>query len=545
KNEIEEIKTDMIQVHRYAFEYAKNIGFSLGMEEVLGDYRKFINYQSSLLKISEQDINRLVNETYKIEKLGIFALLSDKSKIQFQPLMEKVLERSQTASISGSSLTWDAHKKQEEKKYEDYRSTYLNSGVKLLLKKVVGKPTVGISAAFKTSQLNEHPDNRGINYLTSILFLYGNDKRTYNQLIEFCSQLGILISVSASDEVTLIKIKCFSESLITGLQLLADIVTTPLFPHEHFLNIKKTLISNIDRMKDYPNQYATYLWKKQVFGNQSNLLDREGTKTTIRNLTRKKIINWYYDHYKLPEMVLSIVGDFSFEVIIRSCNKIFRQVADTSSANRTAKIIAAQPLITEDKVNHWPNYFIHSQPKKYKKNVIPANIGGIVHVGGYCSPSIATKKNTAFQVLGQILGGDINSRLYTELREKRGLAYNVGFATNTLHDLGYYAAYAIVDKKTTNETIHLIINSFQEIISDGVGEEELIVAKNGIRGQRLLAEESVSSQANTLATLDCLGYDYDFYLKREERLQNITCEDIQHVAAEFLQKDKLYIHILV
>lgn len=518
QTEIDEAKTDMIYAHRYSLEYAKSVGFNLGLEEVLGDYRNFYSYVETIEKVSKKEIAEMVHSTYRADNLGLFVLSPETMNNTIETALNSSLEKLKTGFEP-------AVKDRPSEKNEEYQELILDSGAGLSLKKIRSKPTVGITAVFPVSQLNERQENRGINYLTSILLLYGNDKMSYNQLLDYCSRLGIQVSVSTSDELTFIKIKCFNESLSLALQLLADIIATPLFPAEHFLNIQQTIISNLERSKDFPSQYASYLWKKQLLGTTSNILEREGAKSTVRKLTRKKVVNWYYKNYRLSEMRLSIAGDISFDEVTRLTQRLFPEISSAIEyeADSREAIIAPEA--------------------KFRKSSSRANNGAIVHVGGMGCPARDVEKSIAFNILSRIMGGDITSRLYLELREKRGLAYNAGLGFNQLQDLGFFAAYAIVDKKNGLKTIDLIKKCFQQVVEDGITKHELETAKNAIRGQRLRAEESVLTQASTIASLRSLGYRYDFYLDREKRLSAVEAADVVAAAAGYFRPDNLFIHL--
>jgi zinc protease len=513
-DEFNEVKTEMLHAHRYSFEYMQYLGMSIGNEELLGDYTRFINYPGIIKKITEKSMHRIVKNYYNFSQLGIFQY--GKNLVPEEEIKLKV-ESLQTKRIENGRIK------------SDFYQTTLSSGTKVMLKRVLGKPTIGITAAFPVSQLNEVPSNRGINLLTSILLLYGNDKNTYDQLLEFCSRHGIQIDISSQEEATLVKIKCFSEMFSTSLELIADILGSPHFPAEHFHNIQRTLLSNLERLKDFPSIYATHLWKKQIFGKESNLLEKEGTKTTLRKITRKRTVNWYYDYYDWAKMTLTVTGDFDFEDCIFHCERVFRERAKRFS-------LRGNPLNFQKAVI--------SPGKRFKKNFHPDNQQGIIHVGGFGCSSREISKNTAFYLLAQIIGGDMNSRLNNELREKRGWAYAAGFDFISLKETGVFVANALVDKEKCRESYQIIIETLAEIRENGVTEEELEIAKNTVRGQRLRAEESVLGQSSVLALLDILGYDYDFYLQREERLQKVKADDLRNIAREYFQEDALYSHIL-
>lgn len=533
-DEFNETKTELMHSHRYSFEYMHYLAMSLGLEELLGSYKHFIDYPEIMKTVTENSVYRVTKDYYTFDKLGIFHLGNSfpteniLSKIRF--LRKKRIEN---GAAKG-----------------DFYETEITKGLKVLFKRVSGRPTIGITAAFRVSQLNENSENRGINLLTSIMLLYGNENSSYEKLLEFCSRHGIQIDISAQEEVTLIKVKCFAEMFATSLQLAADIIQHPLFPAEHFHNIQKTLLSNLERMKDFPGFYASHLWRKQIFGRESNLLEREGTKTTLRKITRKRVVNWYHEHYKSQALTIAIVGDFDFKDALFICARIFKSSKKSLPAkglSRNERSAFRRGGVSESisipQTDSQQVSIINPQ-KRCKIDSLPDNQQAIIHIGGFGCSSQQTVDNTAFHLLAQVIGGDMNSRLFHELREKRGWAYSTGFDYISLQERGFFVANAMVDKQKGKQSHKIIIKILKDIMRKGVTEEELEIAKNTIRGARLRAEESVLAQATTLATLDVLGYSYDYYLQREERLQKITTEDLQRIAREYFAEDLLYSHFL-
>jgi len=508
-DEIDQARTELLHSHRYSFEYMQYLGMSLGTEELLGNYKLFIDYPKIIRKITEKTLLDTLKRYYTFEQLGIFHLGRSFN------CRERIRDRVRSLQIRkiANGAT----------RGEFYETDLLN-GTRVMMKRVVGRPTIGITAAFPVSQLNEKTGQRGINLLTSILLLYGNEKNSYDQLLEYCSRHGIQLDVSAQEEVTLVKIKCFSEMFATSLELLSNVIRFPLFPSEHFYNIQKTLLSNLERVKDFPGYYAVYLWKRQIFGRESNLLEREGTKTTLRKISRKQVVNWFKDFYNLSAMSLSIVGDFDFEDTLFNCERLFTD----------------QQIVTDKQSQQ----MIINSGNRNKHNRLDNNQQAIIHIGGFGCSSKEVEKNTAFHLLAHIIGGDMSSRLCEELREKRGWAYSVGFDYISLKESGIFVASAMVDKRYSKETQKLIIKILEDVGKYGVTESELEIAKNTIRGQRLRVEESVLGQASAIAMLDVLGYDYEFYLNREKRLQKIRTSDIQTLAKEYFRVDSLYRHVL-
>jgi len=147
-------------------------------------------------------------------------------------------------------------------------------------------------------------------------------------------------------------------------------------------------------------------------------------------------------------------------------------------------------------------------------------------------------------VLAQIVGGDINSRMFDLLREKHGIAYSAEFDYDLLNDLGYFDMFAIVDKEKEDFAIELLLKMQADLKRDGVSESEITKAKNYILGQTLMEEESVLSQAQVISSLMALGYDYEFYLGREDRVKAVCGDGVMRILEEYFNFEDEYLHVV-
>ncbi len=504
---IEEHKKEQIFFYRYSYEYVESLASSLGIEEIHLGYEHFQKYPEKLQKINKQDVDKTIKTFFKPMYLGVFHI--GKKELNKSRIKDRINRKSKVSS---------------QKEFEDFYETTLKNGMKILLKKVIGKPTIGISLSLAVSQLNEINSNKGINLLTSGLMLYGNEKRNYQQFLNYCTSNGINCGISPLTETTTIRLKCFKETISETLDLLLEIVSSPIFPEDYLENLKLTYASNIDRIKDYPSYYAEKLWKEQLFGKKSNLINIEGNKTSICKITRKQIKNWFKSYFHPQNIALAIVGDFDFDEILKNLGKFIFPIYEGQ-------------IKSEQKAN------IHSSKQNFKRLNKKGN-QSIIHIGGFGSNSMDFEKNTAFHILAQIIGGDTNSILFRELREKRGLAYSVEFDFSSIRELGYFVASAIVDKQRESEAIKTIVSVLDDIKENGIIKQELEKTKNYIRGQRLREEESMLNQAFKLSNLESLGLGYQYYLKREERLEKVNIDSIHKIAQEYFDEEKYWIHVL-
>jgi zinc protease len=485
--ELKDHKKEMIFFYRYSFEYVESLASNLGGEEILTGYEKFFSYPEMVEKQTVQNLKRVIEKYFKKKYLYIF----QKGKTAFKKTFEDQLQSSSIVPRSSFNT-------------KKYYETELENGMKLLLKKVKGKPTVGVSLSYEVSQLNEVSSNLGINLLSAGLMMYGNEKRNYQQFLNYCTTNGINFGITPQAETTSVKLKCFTEMLPLGLELLSDVVQLPTFPSDYFSNLKNSYLSNLTREKDYPSYYASRVWKEMIFGKDSNLISRSGTGKTIRSISLKKLKHWYETHYHPKNMSLAIVGDINFDTVIEACEKIF--VTKKSGFTKSIQ----SPIITDSDAR-----FKRTNRKQDQSTII---------LGGFGCNALETQKNTAFHILAQIIGGETDSLLFNELREKRGLA--------------------IVDKKREEEALDAIKKTLQIVKNNGISQEELQKTKNYVRGIRLMEEESVLNQAQTLSVLEAIGFGYDYYKQREKRLNDISVENIQDIAAEYFDETNYFIHIM-
>ncbi len=508
EKEIRDQKKELIHQYRYTFEYVESLASSLGNEEVLNDYHSFLDYCDRIDTITKEQLDAVIHTYMRTDYLGIFHCGKT-------PPPQSEVEAFSQPKLAEASL--DITKR-------DYEEFVLENGMKIIMKRVAGKEIVGITLSALVSQLDEPQQLRGANTLTSALLLYGNETMNHKQFLHYCLEQGISFGVTPNKETTNFKMKCFRETVPLGLELLADVLLKPQFPQNFLDNIRQSYISTIDRVKDYPNYYAGYLWKQLIFGKESPMLSRFGRKGNLRKLTRTKVQHWYRDFLLPAPMTLSLVGEFDFHQVRDVCTKLF---SAKPPCKKPAKRII--PLST-----------LGPRLKQTDRKSSQA----AVHVGGFGCSAMETQKNTAFNVLSEIIGGDNDSILFDELREERGLAYSTEFDFDAIRQMGYFVAGAIVDRREARRTVSLILEILQSIKVNGIKAEDLQKTKNYIRGQRLQDEESMLAQAQMLSVLDVLGLGYDYYLKRDERLNKVSLDAIHALAKEYFNPDAMYIHVL-
>ncbi len=167
----------------------------------------------------------------------------------------------------------------------------------------------------------------------------------------------------------------------------------------------------------------------------------------------------------------------------------------------------------------------------------------IIHLGGFAPAAKDRVSSTAFYLLAQIIGGDMDSRLFNLVREQKGFAYQTGFEYNCAHSVGYWFAYAYCEPEVYKQCLELILQILQEVKENGVTETELLNAQNYLCGMNRFEAENASAQAMSISSLSALGYEPEYYFQREERIRSVDLKTIAHSGNNWLTKDNIWIYI--
>jgi len=504
-SEVDDVKKELLHASRYIFEYMETLAQTIASEEILGDYHTFFNYEADIQAITTQNVNLLIAEYFNPNKLT--TIVGGKKKRQY-PLTALFAK---TPSAPPAEL--------------QIQQTTLPNGLKVLLKKTAeDKHICGVTLAVYASQLNETETTLGLNQLTTNALLFGNQRRDYRQCLQYCTTNGIQFSISNGKETTRFSLKCFNDNIFEALQLLFDVLYTPTFPEEHIQNLKQTYISNIQKTMDYPHSEAVLRFKRMLLGSSSHLLDKSGTVKTISSFTKNKVVQWYQQHILQAPATLCIMGDIDVSKTMLYIQHLFGVPSfDTNLVQR--------PIIYS--------------PCNKRKVVFTKKLDqSILNLGGFCMPGNRVNQRAPMNVLSQIIGGEVASRMFTLLRERYAIAYSAEFDYDMLTDIGYYDMFTIVDRQNERMAIQLLYHMLVELRQKGVTTDEIEKAKRFLIGQLKMDNESVSLQSQTIASLLTLGMTYEYYTNIPNSLEGVTNEAITQIIEEYFNPEDMYLHIL-
>ncbi|MGC9362206.1 MAG: M16 family metallopeptidase, partial [Candidatus Syntrophosphaera sp.] len=527
--EFELIKKDIINSWRYGFEGMENLAEMIGAEEFIDGYEKLYVYDRQIQPITLEDVKRSVKRYWQPENL---MLIHQSPRDADFAIRIKLANRR-----NGSSrLTTLTHEDSPARAPEivpklsrvapDHYSAILPNGMRFLYHRQPGRPISGFALATDVCQLSETPSQRGLNYLCSAAMLHSTARRAYSEILRTCREHGISINVTHQTDGTIFRGKCFHTELPTALGILAELVSLPAFEAEHIRLLKMAALDMLRRDMQNPASYGYLRFLNMLFGPNHPYGQYSGRITELKKHNREDVLEWYQSQYDTRRYSLAVVGADPPDEALRAVSAMFT-AHPGKSAPRKWQAHAPAPLKTRQ--------------IKAKKDSGQA----IIHLGGFAPPAKDRRAATAFHVLTQVLGGDMDSRLFNILREKYGFAYQTGFEYSCVRNQGHWFVYAYCDLADHKPALKLIREILQGIRENGVTPQELLHAQNYLCGTRRFELESASLQAMLISSLSAAGYETDYYLKREERIRAVSLADLKSLAEKWLSPQNQWTHILL
>jgi len=404
-----------------------------------------------------------------------------------------------------------------------FRKTTLKNGLRIITAPMKNSKAVTVLILVKTGSKYESKENNGISHFVEHMLFKGTKKRPSPLLISGpLDSVGGIYNAETGQEYTGYYIKVSSSHLSLALDIVSDIFLNSLFKTEEIERERKVIIEEDNMYLDTPMIYIDVLWNKLLYGNQPAGWSILGPKKNIKKIDRKMLREYVKKQYVAKNTIVSVAGDIPSSTI--------KEVKKYFSSVRTSSPISKPKVIEHQKK---PQSLIH-----YKKTDQTHIYLG---VRGY---SLSHPKKYAFQLLGNILGGTMSSRMFLEVREKRGLAYYISTDTSLNPDTGYLVTQCGVSNKRVDEAISAILEQYKIIASKRISSKELDKAKENIKGKAILSLETSDSWASFYGKQELLENKLlplkDIFRKVDE----VTIDDIYNVASDIFKPNKLNLALI-
>ena len=400
-----------------------------------------------------------------------------------------------------------------------FKKEHLINGVPVVTEALKNMRSVVVGLWVKVGSRNEPSEINGISHFLEHMFFKGTRKRTAKDIAFETDSLGGELNAFTSRETTTFYIKVLDEFLEKGLELLSDVFLNSLFPEEDIEKEKKIIKEEIKMVEDTPDDYIHDLFNQTIWGHSGIGQPVLGRRETIRIFTRDDLMAHIRKYYGVKDIVISCAGNFDHMHLMALLNKNLGNLRRGSEPER-----GAPPGFQST---------MHVFSKQLSEAHLCLGFKGIHH---------ASKDRYSLFTLNTILGAGVSSRLFQEIREKRGLAYAIYSFIASYSDTGLWGIYAGVSRKKVREVIELILQEMHHL-KDTITESELQRAKNQLKGNIILGLESTSSRMNNIARQEIYHGRYFSPKEIMDEVDSITLKQIKDLAELIIRKDLLALTI--
>ncbi len=401
----------------------------------------------------------------------------------------------------------------------------LPNGMVLLHEERSALPIVRVVLAIKAGSVAEPAEKAGLANLTADLLNEGTEKRSSKQISDEIEFVGGELGTSGGADYITVTLSVLKKDVDLGFDLLSDIVLNPAFSEDEIKRKKAVIISSIMRQKEEPGIVASKEFKKAVFGTHPYGRPVEGTAESLDTITRRDIIDFHREYYVPNNAILSVVGDVTKNELHSLLDRYFKGWAK--------KDVLEKPL---------PVPVPLSAPKiiKIDKDLTQANII-LGHLGiGRESPDFY-----AVSVMNYILGGGgFASRLMDNIRDNKGLSYDVHSFFSANKYGGSFQAGLQTKNRTANAAIGEILKEMERVRTEPVTDKELNDAKSYLTGSFPLRIDSNSKIASLLIAVEFYNLGLDYVDKYKRLIESVTKDDVLRVAKKYLDT-KYYVLVVV
>jgi predicted Zn-dependent peptidase len=404
----------------------------------------------------------------------------------------------------------------------DIQKRVLPNGLVVLTETMSHVRSVSVGIWIRNGSRREVQEENGLAHFMEHMVFKGTERRSAEAIAREMDSVGGMLDAFTSKEQICFNAKVLDEHLPIAFDVIADLVLRPKFDSEDVKKERQVVLEEIKMDLDNPEYLLHEIFTRGFWPEHPLGRPILGTPETVRKFSRDSLRQRFQHWFAPDRLVLSAAGNVKHEQVLELVEREFGGLNPSG-----------EPDADDAPSTHAP---IHIESKRDLEQV---------HVCiGVPSVPLADERRFSVAVMNNLLGGGMSSRLFQNIREKQGLAYAVFSELTPYSDAGMMTVYAGTAKETVGKVIDLVIQEFRELKNTLVTEEELLRAKNHLKGSLMLSLESTSARMSNLARQEL--YFRRFYSLDEilAGIETVTREEIQAIAREFFRPEQIAVTAL-
>ena len=392
-----------------------------------------------------------------------------------------------------------------------FKKVTLDNNISVLMETAREVHSVCIGIWVKVGSRDESPEKNGISHFLEHMFFKGTTNRSAEGIAMEIDSLGGELNAFTSSEYTVFYVKVLDEYMNKAVDLLSDIFMNSTLPAEDFEKEKNVVNDEINMVEDNPSDYVHELFNTNIWGEEGLGQSVLGKRETLNALTREDLLNHIARNYGAENIVIACSGNLRETELIGYLNDTFGRIKK-SGAERILKV---------------PEY-------SSSRHIINKDMSETHICLGLQGMPYNCEERYSLHLLNTVLGSGFSSRLFQNVREKRGLVYSIYSYHVSYFDAGLWSVYAGADRKNANEVIDITINEMRNL-SKSITAEELQRAKAQLKGNLILALESTSNKMTNIAKQEIYYGKYFSPVEILKMVESIDLEDVKGLSQKLIE----------
>ncbi len=401
-------------------------------------------------------------------------------------------------------------------------TTTLDNGVRIVTQNIGYMHTVTTGIWVANGTRHEAPEDNGVAHFIEHMLFKGTRRRSVHQITREIDSMGGILNAFTGHEYVCYYAKVLAKFLPRAADLLADIFLNSTFPTDEIERERKVILQEIKMRDDTPDEYIhdrfhQNFWKGQLLG-----MPVLGSEETITGLSRTAILSHKNSRYRPQDIIIAAAGNIKHDDLVAILSPLFSGLS-----------------------SQWhPEQGAAFPPADKKVNLIEREMEQTLVCLGTRSLRYDHPDRYALFLLTTILGGGMSSRLFQEIREKKGLAYSVYSYIISHADSGALIVYAGTEKDHCREVIDIAQHEMSRLVAEEVPQDELDAAREQLKGKTLMSLESSDSLMTRLAK-------NEIYQQKQQPIEDVianydavTSNDVQRVAQESIRSEFLHLEVM-
>ena len=383
----------------------------------------------------------------------------------------------------------------------------LKNGIRVVTEEIPSIESVSVGIWINAGSRNEKKIENGIAHFLEHMAFKGTEKRSALQIAEEIESVGGFINAYTSREITCYYAKVLKNHLPLAVDILSDIISNSTFNEQEIEIEKGVIIQEIGQMKDTPDDIIFELLQKEAFADTELGRSILGSVENINSFQRKNFINFIDNNYFAEKIVLCAAGNLKHKDLCKLALSL-QDIRELKKPKSKSKVL------------------FKGGEKRVIKDLEQAHFAV-----GFEAPNLKSPKLFAGKVFSVIMGGGMSSRLFQEIREKRGLCYSIGTSFDCYSDNGIFLSYAGTSGDKVKELSEVIATEFKDSIRT-INETEVERAKTQLRSSLLMGLENSSSRSERLARGLII---WDKIVEVQEtisKIDSVSLEDVRDFGVE-------------